>query len=225
MRKFKLVFYGFVSTLVVCKALCSTPPTLRQGGPYSTQEYVIDDVCLHSRGCFLPKPDGRGTYFVKRGRVLVGRSSFPVGPGAAVIWARTKPWMMYNHCFGALGPCMVYVDRVIGPSLDMDDLSRELVTRFASEHPGLRCAPYANVNGIAFLDDDSTVLVVVEYPRGGGCNSDPSLVTGFLVAVPSMAVQQELDAKELLVRFRPYLSRMIIGEILEEIDSRQQRPQ
>jgi hypothetical protein len=133
--------------------------------------------------------------------------------------------MMYNHCFGALGPCMVYVDRVIGPSLDMDDLSRELVTRFASEHPGLRCAPYANVNGIAFLDDDSTVLVVVEYPRGGGCNSDPSLVTGFLVAVPSMAVQQELDAKELLVRFRPYLSRMIIGEILEEIDSRQQRPQ
>jgi hypothetical protein len=81
------------------------------------------------------------------------------------------------------------------------------------------------VNGIAFLDDDSTVLVVVEYPRGGGCNSDPSLVSGFLVAVPSMAIQQELDAKDLLVRFRPYLSRMIIGEIQEEIDSRRQGPQ
>lgn len=222
MRNFKLIFYGCVSTSVVCKGLCSTPLTLRKGGPYSTQEYVIQEACLHSRGCFLPRPDGRGTYLVKRGRVLVGENSFPVDAWGGVIWARTKPWMMYNRCLGASGPCTVDVGWHIGPSLDKDDLSRELVTRFASEHPTLRCAPYANVSGIAFLRDDSVALVVVEYPRGGGCNSDPSLVSGFLVAVPSMAIQQELDAKDLLVRFRPYLSRMVIGEIKEEMDSRKQ---
>jgi hypothetical protein len=119
----------------------------------------------------------------------------------------------------------VYVDQQIGPSLDKGDLSQELITKFASEHPGLRCSPYANVNGIAFLRSDSTVLIVVEYPRGGGCNSDPPLVSGFLVAVPSMAIQQELDAKELLAGFRPYLSQMIIGEIQEEIYPRKQQPQ
>jgi len=225
MRKLKLFLCGCVLTLFVCKALCSTPPTLRRGGADSTQEYEIQLACMDSRGCLLPRPDGRGSYLVKRGRVLIGRSSFSVDTRGSVIWARKKPWMMYSQCSGASGPCSVYVDRIIGPSLDKGDLSRDLVARFASEHPGLRCAPYANVNGIAFLDDDSTVLVVVEYPRGGGCNSDPSLVSGFLVAVPSMAIQQELDAKDLLVRFRPYLSRMIIGEIQEEIDSRRQGPQ
>lgn len=221
MRKLTRVFFCIcVATLVVCNALCSTPPTLRKGGPYSAQEYVIEEACLHSRGCFLPRPDGRGTYLAKRGRVFIGRSSFRVRQGGAVIWARTKSWMMYNQCFGASGPCSVYVDRQLGPSLEKDDLSRDLVAKFASEHPGLRCASYANVAGIAFLDRDSRVLVVVEYPRGGGCNSDPPLVRGFLVAVPSMEIQEELDAKELRVRFRPYLSRMILGEIQEELDSR-----
>lgn len=221
MRKFtRLVCAVCLPMFIVFLALGATPATLRKGGPYSPHEYVIDEACLHLRGCFLPRPDGRGIYLVERGRVFVGRSSFPVRPGMSLIWARTKPWMMYTYCLGASGPCSVYVDRRIGPSINKDDLSRDLVARFAAQHKNLRCASDANVAGVAFLDHDSKVLVIVEYPRGGGCNSDPSLVSGFLVAVPSMEIQEQLDAKELLVRFKPHLSEMIRGEIREELEAR-----
>ena len=225
MRKFKLILYGCFSMLAVCNVLCSTPQTLRKGGPSSTQEYVITEACMHSSGCLLPRPDGRGTYPVKRGKVLIGESSFGVDTGGALIWARTKPWTMYNQCWGASGPCTVYIDQPLGPSLSKDGLSQDLINMFASEHQGVQCAPYANVDGISFLSNDSIALILMEYPQGEGCKSYPPLVGAFMVAVPSMVVQQELDAKQLLARFRPYLSRFIIKEIQDQVGSRKQQPQ
>jgi len=220
-----LLTMWFLLTCLIRAERC--PNTGQRPGDWSRLAVVVCEDAKNQMHLKMASPDGQkvltvlgddldGEVFVESVVKADRRSLWAARPGEEVLWSPDSKAIVVTICFGASGPCKVWItsDNESAPDNEDWDMSTVVIDAFSTDHKGDDCYTWANVGALTWEDGSERIVLIAEVPPSPECQGhNEGYFEAFEVSLSQRKVLSRFNMQQTIQRWRDMFGKGLRSDI------------